>query len=129
MKVATKLGLCSIVVVAGAFGLLSSLAAQPRSLAIRAGRILDVKTGTYQLQQMIWIEGDRIAQIGPVNTISRQLPAGTQVMDLSTETLLPGLIDAHTHLTVSPESIAARSQSPAANADVPGHEPTELAKR
>jgi len=81
--------------------------AQAKSVAIRAGRILNVKTGTYLVQQVIWIEDKHIRQIGSAPDISRQLPGGTGVIDLSDMTVLPGLIDCHTHLTVSPESLAS----------------------
>ena len=85
----------------------AAVSAQPKSVAIRAGRILDVKTGTYLVRQMIWIESERIRQIGPASDVSAQLPLGTPVIDLSDATVLPGLIDCHIHLTVSPASLAS----------------------
>jgi imidazolonepropionase-like amidohydrolase len=129
-----KLVLCICLFVGGAAAVHIELPAQPRAIAIRTGKILDVKTGTYLLQQMIWIEGERIKQIGPVNSLSKQLPVGTQTIDLSDATVLPGLIDVHTHLTVSPESVAgpagAGHQSPAAStSNLSVWQPTELAKR
>jgi len=89
-----------------------TLSAQAKSVAIRAGRILDVRTGTYLVQQMIWIEGERIQQVAPASDVSPRLPAGTPVIDLSDATLLPGLIDCHIHLTVSPESLAGTKPPP-----------------
>jgi imidazolonepropionase-like amidohydrolase len=121
---------------AGAIAARSTQSAQPTSVAIKAGRILNVGTGAYAAQQIIWIEGDRIRQIGSESELSRRLPAGTRVIDLSDATVLPGLIDAHTHLTVSPESLAAAAA--AARADLatgqahpvqPVRQPTELSKR
>jgi imidazolonepropionase-like amidohydrolase len=74
----------------------------PASVAVKAGKLLDVRTGDYAQDQIIWIEGDRIKAVGKSSDIERQLPAGTRVIDLSKSTVLPGLIDCHTHLTGSP---------------------------
>ena len=74
----------------------------PAEIAIHAGKLLDVRTGNYLSDQTIWIEGDRIKAIGKNAEISGQLPAGTKVIDLSNATVLPGLIDCHTHLTMTP---------------------------
>lgn len=56
--------------------------------------MLDVKSGKYVAQPVILIEGDRIVKVGP----GLQIPEGTEVVDLGTSTVLPGLIDCHTHL-------------------------------
>src|SRR5277367_5881422 len=76
--------------------------AAPAEVAIHAGKVLDVRTGNYLSDQTIWIEGDRIKAIGKTAEISGQLPAGAKVIDLSHATVLPGLIDCHTHLTMTP---------------------------
>jgi imidazolonepropionase-like amidohydrolase len=73
-----------------------------RTVAVKAGKLLDVRTGTYRANQIIWIEGDRIKQIGDAATLEPQLPPGAQRIDLSSSTVLPGLIDCHTHITMSP---------------------------
>ena len=78
------------------------------SIAIRAGKVLDVRTGNYASDQIIWIEGDRIKSIGAAAEIEKQLPAGTKTIDLSRSTVLPGLIDCHTHLTMSPNLMGPR---------------------
>jgi len=75
-------------------------------VAIKVGRVLEVGTGAYLTQQLIWIEGGRIKQVGSVTDIVPQLPRGTRIIDLTSATVLPGLIDCHTHLTVSPETAA-----------------------
>jgi imidazolonepropionase-like amidohydrolase len=75
------------------------------SVAIRAGRVLDVRTGNYASDQIIWIEGEKIRAIGKAADIKKQLPAGARNIDLSSLTVLPGLIDAHTHLTGSPQTL------------------------
>src|SRR6202046_2185444 len=74
----------------------------PAEIVIRAGKVLDVRTGNYLADQIIWIEGDRIKAIGKAAEISGQLPAGAKVIDLSNATVLPGLIDCHVHLTYTP---------------------------
>jgi imidazolonepropionase-like amidohydrolase len=76
--------------------------APPAELAIRAGKVLDVRTGNYATDQIIWIEGDRIKSIGNAADLSSKLPAGTKIIDLSKSIVLPGLIDCHTHLTMTP---------------------------
>src|SRR4030095_12703612 len=63
-------------------------------VAIRAGRLFDPRTGTMLTNQVILIRGDRIAEVGP----SVSIPAGTQTIDLSKATVLPGLIDTHLHV-------------------------------
>lgn len=64
-------------------------------IAVRAGRLFD---GTEKLatNQVILIRGDRIVKVGPAERV--QVPADAEVVDLSHATVLPGLIDAHTHV-------------------------------
>jgi imidazolonepropionase-like amidohydrolase len=81
--------------------------AAPAVAAIRAGKVLDVRTGNYLKDQIIWIEGDRIKAIGKAADIQKQLPAGVKIIDLSSATVLPGLIDCHTHLTMGPNTLGA----------------------
>ena len=72
--------------------------AKGKTVVVRAGHLLDVKTGKMLANQTIVIQGDRIASVGS----DAQVPAGAQVIDLSNATVLPGLIDAHTHVTFNP---------------------------
>jgi imidazolonepropionase-like amidohydrolase len=74
----------------------------PSEIVIHAGKVLDVRTGNYLADQTIWIEGDRIKAIGKAADISSQVPPGAKTIDLSNSTVLPGLIDCHTHLTYAP---------------------------
>jgi imidazolonepropionase-like amidohydrolase len=62
---------------------------------ITAGHLLDVKSGHMLSNQQIVIEGDKIVSIGAATAA----PVGANVIDLSNSTVLPGLIDAHVHLT------------------------------
>src|ERR1700752_482270 len=69
-------------------------------LAIKAGRLLDVESGKMLQNQVILIDGERITAVGAA--ASTPIPAGSRMIDLSGSTVLPGLIDAHTHLTSNP---------------------------
>jgi imidazolonepropionase-like amidohydrolase len=82
-------------------GVVASFAqtATPRTVVIHAGHLLDVKTGKTAANQTILIQDDKIARIGGPDV---QVPAGAQVIDLPNATVLPGLIDAHTHITFNP---------------------------
>lgn len=63
-------------------------------LAVRADRLVDVRAGTLIRDAVVLIEGDRIAAVGRDVSV----PPGVKVLDLGALTLLPGLIDVHTHL-------------------------------
>jgi imidazolonepropionase-like amidohydrolase len=67
---------------------------------ILPGKLLDVKTGKLETNQAIVIEGDRIVSVGPV--AEAHPAASDDTIELPNATVLPGLIDAHTHLTFSP---------------------------
>jgi imidazolonepropionase-like amidohydrolase len=79
--------------------------AQSAPVVVKAGRILDVHSGQYRAQQMILVEGGRIAAVGSAAELASKVPAGARVIDLGNQTVLPGLIDCHTHLTMSPSMI------------------------
>jgi imidazolonepropionase-like amidohydrolase len=68
----------------------------PRTIAVRAGRLFDSKTGQMLTRQVVVFHGERITEVGPEAQL--KIPAGAQVIDLSQATVLPGLIDAHTHM-------------------------------
>ena len=73
-----------------------SWAQSPRVIAIRAGHLFDSKSGNMLPNQVVLIEGDKISNLGAADKI--QIPAGAQVIDLSQATVMPGLVDAHTHI-------------------------------
>src|SRR3569832_1365459 len=64
-------------------------------LVIRAARMLDVRSGEIIPDAGVVVEGDRITAAGA----NVSAPAGAKLIDLGDVTLLPGLIDAHTHIT------------------------------
>ncbi len=78
-------------------------------VAIRAGRLIDGRGGAPITNAVILVRGDRITAVGSGIAI----PQGAEVIDLSRSTVLPGLIDAHTHVTIVPgdyyESLFRRS--------------------
>lgn len=63
-------------------------------VALRAARLLDVKSGALLRNAVVLVEGERISAVGA----GLPIPAGATVIDLGDVTLLPGLIDCHTHL-------------------------------
>ena len=82
----------------------ASLWAQPSAptrTILRAGRLLDVRTGKTLMNQAIVIEGGKVVSIGAAG--DPKADAHTTVIDLSGKTVLPGLIDAHTHVTGDPK--------------------------
>lgn len=74
--------------------------AQQRTI-IHAGRLLDVKTGKTETNQAIVVEGEKIVSVGPASSVKPA--AGDRTIDLPNATVMPGLIDAHTHLTFNPQ--------------------------
>ncbi|HXC33862.1 MAG TPA: amidohydrolase family protein [Verrucomicrobiae bacterium] len=79
----------------------------PEGVAIRAGRLFDPRTGANLTNQVIVIQGDRIIDVGPADRV--KIPAGARVIDLSSATVMPGLIDRHVHLMQDPEPNEARA--------------------
>jgi len=67
---------------------------------LRAGKLLDVRSGRVLTSQAIVIEGDKIVSVGPASELKAS--PSDNVIDLPKATVLPGLIDAHTHLTFDP---------------------------
>ena len=83
---------------------LSAVVAQSspaKRVIVRAGKLLDVKSGKMLTNQAVVIEGGKIVSVGP--NADAKPSASDTVVDLSRATVLPGLIDAHTHLTGDPK--------------------------
>ncbi len=77
----------------------SRIEASPQaSIVIKAAKLLDVRKGDYLQSAAVWIEGDRIKEVGTVSDIQGHAPKTAKIIDLGNLTLLPGLIDCHTHI-------------------------------
>jgi imidazolonepropionase-like amidohydrolase len=79
---------------------------------VKAGRLLDPQTGNVLSPAAVLIENDRIKEVGPPSQLQGHAPASVKIIDLGSATLLPGLIDSHTHLlldvVVPPEAQSSR---------------------
>jgi imidazolonepropionase-like amidohydrolase len=67
-----------------------------RTLVIHAGQLFDGKSDALSSNQVIVVQGDRIAEVGPASSV--KIPAGAEQIDLGTGTVLPGLIEGHNHV-------------------------------
>jgi imidazolonepropionase-like amidohydrolase len=65
---------------------------------VKAAKLLDVRKGVYVENPAIWIEGERIKEVGPAADIQAHAPKSARLIDLGRATILPGLIDCHTHI-------------------------------
>jgi imidazolonepropionase-like amidohydrolase len=92
-----RLYLCLILL---QIAVLAAPAQQSTRTLIRTGHLLDVKTGAEPAAQTIIVTGDRITSIAPTASTPKQ--AGDTEIDLTRYTVMPGLIDVHTHLTMPP---------------------------
>jgi len=72
--------------------------AQNKITVIKAGKLIDTENGKVLTDQIIIIDSDTIKAIGR----NLAIPAGATIIDLSKATVLPGLIDCHTHITAQP---------------------------
>jgi imidazolonepropionase-like amidohydrolase len=102
MRIFQRTQKLSGLLMAALFALFSSgpLAAQspaPVTLVI-AARLLDPRTGNVLSPAAVLIENGRIKEVGPPSRVQASVPAGVKTIDLGSMTLLPGLIDSHTHL-------------------------------
>jgi imidazolonepropionase-like amidohydrolase len=67
-----------------------------RTVAIHAGQLFDGKANGLSSNQVIIVQGDRIADVGPAASV--KIPPGAEEIDLGTGTVLPGLIEGHNHM-------------------------------
>jgi hypothetical protein len=67
-----------------------------KAVVIHAGQLFDGKSDRLLSKQVIVIQGDRIADVGPAGSV--KIPAGAEEIDLGTGTVLPGLIEGHNHM-------------------------------
>jgi imidazolonepropionase-like amidohydrolase len=79
---------------------LLATASSAETVAVKAGAIIDPVTGSEARDQIVVVENGIIRAVGP----GLSIPNGARVVDLSSEWLVPGLMDAHTHLTLPQDS-------------------------
>ena len=79
-----------------------------RTLIVRARSLIDGTGAQPRTHQEILIRGDRIAAVYAAG--SRPVPAGAEVIDLGDATVLPGLIDTHTHVFLQPRTSASSNK-------------------
>lgn len=75
-------------------------ASQAETVAVTAAKLIDVQSGKEILKPVVLIENERITAVGQAGSLA--IPAGARQIDLPGQTLLPGLIDMHVHLTSEP---------------------------
>jgi imidazolonepropionase-like amidohydrolase len=97
----SKMKLAIVLCLAFAASTLASQQPAGKRTLVRAGHLLDVKTGKLLDAQTIVVAGDTIQSIAPTASVPAQ--PGDTVVDLGGLTVLPGLIDVHTHLTMNPD--------------------------
>ena len=76
----------------------SAFGADQPAILVKARRLLDVSKGMYVENVGVWIEGEKIKEVGPSTALEARIPKDTQMIELQGGTLLPGLIDCHTHI-------------------------------
>src|SRR5438270_10744063 len=74
----------------------------PSLIVVKASRLLDPRSGNVLAPAAVLIEGGKIKEVGPPSQVQAKAPAGAKTIDLGNVTLLPGLIDSHTHLLIDP---------------------------
>ncbi len=100
---------CKGVVIVAILAMLAGMAitasaqSPPKRAVIRAGHVLNVRTGELRANQAIVIVGDKIEKIAPSGEVAAA--PGDTTIDLPDATVLPGLVDMHTHLTFDLNSL------------------------
>ncbi|HYA94684.1 MAG TPA: amidohydrolase family protein [Terriglobales bacterium] len=93
----------SLLVALSTAGFAEDKPAPPKVTLIKAGRLLDVRDGSYRTDQGVLIEGERIKEVGPLARVQAHAPKDATVIDLGSSTVLPGLIDCHNHILGNPK--------------------------
>jgi len=97
-----KTPLLALVVFLGSFSFPASSQSQPQvppsAIVVKARKLLDVRKGAYIENAAVWIEGERVKEVGRAAEVLSHAPKDVKVIDLGDATVLPGLIDCHTHI-------------------------------
>jgi imidazolonepropionase-like amidohydrolase len=104
-----KKSICSIVVLLLSVSAIgqsnpAQIPQSPQVTVIRAGTVIDPRANKPQHNQVIVIRGDKVESVGDAASV--QVPAGAKIIDLSNATVLPGLIESHTHIFLQGEDPA-----------------------
>jgi imidazolonepropionase-like amidohydrolase len=108
-----------LLLAASFFALFSSVEVAAQAPApvtlVKAGRLLDPRTGNVLSSAAVLIEDGKVKKVGSLAEVQRDAPTGVKTIDLGNATLLPGLIDGHTHLlldvVVPPEEESKRHEN------------------
>ena len=122
MRIQATLAAVSVAVIAMASppsygqGVGKYLAPKDQVVAIRAGKLFDSRSGAMLSNQVVLIKGDRITDVGA----TVQIPSGARLIDLSSATVMPGMIDAHVHVNTigNGPNLAQRALRALANAQI-----------
>jgi len=99
MRRIVSTGMCAALLLVAV--VLGNAQTKEKIIAIRAGKLLDGKSDQARANQVIIIRNNHIASVGDASTA--RIPAGAEVIDLSRATVLPGLIESHTHIFLQGE--------------------------
>jgi imidazolonepropionase-like amidohydrolase len=97
MHIARLRAVAGLLLLLAPYGICQTPAPNPHVVVLRAKKLLDVRAGKEIASPVVVIEGQRIKDVGS----NIAVPSGAQVVDLGEATLMPGLIDAHTHLLMN----------------------------
>ena len=104
MKLRPTLALLGLSLAATLFAAESASPETKSVTVIKAARFIDTATGKVLSDQAVVVEGDHVVSVGAAADVLKNMPVGAKVIDLGDVTLLPGLIDCHTHITSQPEN-------------------------
>jgi imidazolonepropionase-like amidohydrolase len=106
-----------------AAGQLAAQSPVPATL-VKAAHLLDPRTGNVLTPAAVLIENGKIKEVGSPSNLQAHAPAGAKVIDLGSATLLPGLIDSHTHLLM--DDIVPPAEAERARHSNGGYAPAQL---
>src|SRR5437588_2055956 len=101
MRIVTLLLLISSMATVAQNPSVAPASAPAPATVVVAARLLDPRTGSVLSPAAVLIEGGKIKEVGPPARVQANAPAGVKTIDLGSATLLPGLIDGHTHLLIN----------------------------